>query len=41
MALVPRDLLEQISDLEKLFSVSKDKLNEITERFVAELEKGS
>lgn len=40
MALVPKDLLEQIADLEKLFTVGTDKLNSITDRFVSELTKG-
>ena len=40
LALVSRDLLEQIHGLEKLFAVSPEKLKSITERFVAELDKG-
>jgi hypothetical protein len=40
MALVPKDLLEQIADLERLFTVPKEKLITITDRFVDELEKG-
>jgi hexokinase len=40
MALVPRDLLQQIADLEKLFNVPPDTLNTITDHFVSELEKG-
>lgn len=40
MALVPKDLLEQIADLEKLFTVPTDKLITITDHFVEELEKG-
>jgi len=40
MALVPKDLLEQISDLEKLFTVPTEKLLSVTDRFVSELEKG-
>ena len=40
MALVPKDLLEQIADLEKLFIVTKDKLIEISDHFVLELDKG-
>jgi hexokinase len=40
VAIVPGDLLEQIADLEKLFTVSREKLIAITDRFVTELEKG-
>lgn len=40
MADVPRDLLDQIAQLEKIFSVDKKKLKEITDHFVKELEKG-
>ncbi len=40
MALVPKDLLEQIAELEKLFTVPTDKLIAITDRFVEELTKG-
>jgi len=40
MALVPKDLLEQIADLERLFTVPTEKLITITDRFVDELEKG-
>jgi hexokinase len=40
MALVPKDLLEQISDLEKLFTVPTDKLISITDHFANELIKG-
>ena len=40
MALVPKDLLEQIAELEKLFVVPTDKLIAITDRFVEELTKG-
>uniref|UniRef100_A0A060T772 Phosphotransferase n=1 Tax=Blastobotrys adeninivorans TaxID=409370 RepID=A0A060T772_BLAAD len=40
MADVPRDLLEQIAQLEKLFTVDGAKLKEITDHFVKELEKG-
>lgn len=37
---VPEDLLEQIKELERLFTVDKDKLKEITTHFVKELTKG-
>ncbi|ANB14971.1 hexokinase 2 [Sugiyamaella lignohabitans] len=40
MADVPRDLLEQVSQLEALFTVDAKKLKEITEHFVSELDKG-
>ena len=40
MADVPKNLLEQIERLEGLFTVPKEKLHEITEHFVNELEKG-
>ncbi|MCJ1363356.1 hexokinase A [Acarospora aff. strigata] len=40
MADIPKDLLEQIKELERLFTVDQAKLKEITERFVKELEKG-
>ncbi|KAG5367874.1 Hexokinase [Yarrowia sp. C11] len=40
MADVPRDLLEQISQLETIFTVSPEKLRQITDHFVAELAKG-
>lgn len=40
MANVPKDLLEQIQDLERLFSVSTEKLISITDHFVKELNKG-
>ena len=40
MADVPKDLLEQIKELEKLFTVDQAKLKEVTTRFVKELEKG-
>jgi len=41
MANVPKDLLEQIAELEKLFTVGQDKLITITDHFVKELEKGT
>jgi hexokinase len=40
MADMPRDLKEQIERLEELFVVPTSKLNEITDHFVKELEKG-
>lgn len=40
MADVPKDLLEQIKELERLFTVDQAKLKEITEHFVKELAKG-
>jgi hexokinase len=41
MADVPNDLLEQIKELERLFTVDQAKLKKITEKFVKELEKGT
>lgn len=40
MADVPDDLLEQIQYLEKMFTVDRSKLKEVTSHFVKELEKG-
>ena len=40
MADVPKDLLDQIKELEKLFTVDRAKLKEVTDHFVKELEKG-
>lgn len=40
MADVPQDLLAQIQELEKLFTVDQAKLKEVTEQFVKELTKG-
>lgn len=40
MADVPKDLLEQIKSLEDVFTVSAEKLKEITAHFMKELEKG-
>ncbi|KAI1436774.1 hexokinase [Xylaria sp. CBS 124048] len=40
MADVPRDLLAEIQQLEKAFTVDTPKLKEITKHFVSELEKG-
>lgn len=40
MADVPEDLLEQIKQLENVFTLDKAKLKEITDHFVKELDKG-
>jgi hexokinase len=40
MADVPKDLLDQITRLEELFTVPQEKLKEITEHFQNELAKG-
>lgn len=40
MADVPKDLLQQIKELERQFTVPKEKLKEITNHFVSELNKG-
>jgi hexokinase len=40
LAQVPSDINAQIQRLETLFSVSTEKLKEITEYFVSELERG-
>ena len=40
MADIPQNLLEQIKELERLFTVDKAKLKEITDHFVRELAKG-
>ncbi|KAJ9667765.1 hexokinase [Coniosporium apollinis] len=40
MADVPKDLVEQIKRLEELFTVPTEKLKEITNHFMGELEKG-
>lgn len=40
MADVPRDLLQQISELEKLLTVDADTLKQVTDHFVNELAKG-
>ena len=40
MADVPKDLLAQIKELEEQFTVSADKLKQITDHFVSELERG-
>lgn len=41
LADVPQDLLEQIQELERLFTVEPKKLKEITEHFQNELAKGA
>lgn len=41
MADVPKDILEQIKGLERLFTVDQSKLKEITDHFVKELTKGN
>lgn len=40
MADVPDDLLEQIRQLEKIFTVDTAKLKEVVNHFVKELDKG-
>lgn len=40
MADVPKDMLAQINKLEEIFTVPKEKLKQITDRFVGELTKG-
>ena len=40
MADVPKDLLAQIKELERTFLVDGEKLKEITNHFVSELERG-
>lgn len=40
MADVPKDLLQQIKELEDLFVVDQTKLKQIVDHFVKELEKG-
>lgn len=40
MADVPQDLLEQIRELERIFTVDQKKLKDITDHFVKELKKG-
>ena len=37
---MPKDLLEQIKELERLFTVECSKLKEVMNHFVKELEKG-
>lgn len=40
MADVPQDLLEQIRELERIFTVDQKNLKDITDHFVKELTKG-
>ncbi len=40
MADVPKELLDEIKELERLFTVDQIKLREVTEHFIKELEKG-
>lgn len=40
MADVPKDLLDQIKELERIFTADTAKLKEVTNHFVKELEKG-
>lgn len=40
MADVPQDLLEQIRELERIFTVDQKELKDITDHFVNELTKG-
>jgi hexokinase len=40
MADVPKDLVDQISRLEELFTVPAEKLKQVTDHFVNELTKG-
>jgi hexokinase len=40
MADVPKDLLDEINKLEDLFIVDAQKLKEVTDQFVSELERG-
>lgn len=40
MADVPQDLLAQIKELERIFTVDQKKLKDITDHFVKELTKG-
>ncbi|KAJ9142205.1 Phosphotransferase [Pleurostoma richardsiae] len=40
MADVPKDLLQEIKQLEEIFTVPREKLKQITDHFVKELEKG-
>lgn len=40
MADCPKDLLDQIRELERIFTVDTAKLKEVTNQFVKELEKG-
>ena len=40
MADMPKDLLDQIKELEELFTVGQSKLKEIVDHFIKELQKG-
>jgi hexokinase len=40
MADMPKDLLDQIKRLEELFDVPGEKLKEITDQFISELQRG-
>lgn len=40
MVYMPTDLLEQTKRLEELFNVPSEKLKEITDQFVSELQRG-
>ncbi len=40
MADVPKDLLEEIKELERIFTADAAKLKEVTDHFVKELAKG-
>ena len=40
MADVPKNLLDEIKELERIFTVDTAKLKEVTNHFVKELEKG-
>lgn len=38
---VPKDLLAQINELERIFTVDREKLKQITNHFVSELDRGA
>lgn len=40
MADMPKDLLDQIKELEELFTVGQSKLKQIVDHFIKELDKG-
>ncbi|KAI9789054.1 MAG: hexokinase A [Peltula sp. TS41687] len=40
MADVPKNLLDQINELERIFTVDREKLKQITDHFVSELQRG-
>lgn len=40
MADVPKNLLDQINELERMFTVDREKLKQITNHFVSELRRG-